>query len=82
MWDLSSLTRAQTHTPLHWKHTVLTTVPLGKSLGLHFFLGADGVFESCTWEEMIKRKSLTGVQLFATPFTVACQAPWSMEFSR
>ena len=31
-----------------------------------------------TW----KRKSLSSVQLFATPWTVACQAPLSMEFSR
>ena len=26
--------------------------------------------------------SLSGVQLFETPWTVACQAPLSMEFSR
>ena len=25
---------------------------------------------------------LSGVQLFATPWTVACQSPFSMEFSR
>ena len=29
-----------------------------------------------------KRKSLSHVQLFATPWTVACQAPLSMEFFR
>ena len=27
-------------------------------------------------------KSLSHVQLFATPWTVACQAPLSMEFSK
>ena len=30
----------------------------------------------------VKVKLLSGVQLFATPWTVACQAPQSMEFSR
>ena len=32
MWDLSSLTRDRTCSPLQWKHRVLTTGPLGKSL--------------------------------------------------
>ena len=27
-------------------------------------------------------QSLTGIQLFVTPWTVTCQAPLSMEFSR
>ena len=30
----------------------------------------------------VKVKSLSHVQLFATPWTVACQAPLSMRFSR
>ena len=30
----------------------------------------------------VKVQSLSRVQLFATPWTVACQAPLSMEFSR
>ena len=30
----------------------------------------------------VKVKLLSRVQLFATPWTVACQAPQSMEFSR
>ena len=30
----------------------------------------------------LKVKSLSHVQLFAIPWTVACQAPLSMEFSR
>ena len=30
----------------------------------------------------VKEKSLSRVQLFATPWTVAYQAPQSMEFSR
>ena len=33
-------------------------------------------------ESEVKMKSLTHVQLFATPWTVAYQAPPSMEFSR
>ena len=32
--------------------------------------------------EKVKVKSLSRVQLFATPWTVAYQAPQSMEFSR
>ena len=31
---------------------------------------------------LVKVKSLSRVQLFATPWTVACQAPPSMGFSR
>ena len=34
MQDLSSLTRDQTHTPLHWKCRVLTTGSPGKSHSL------------------------------------------------
>ena len=34
---------------------------------------------SCKWSEV---KSLSHVWLFATPWTVAHQAPWSMGFSR
>ena len=30
----------------------------------------------------VKRKSLSHVQLFATPWTVACQAPLSTDFPR
>ena len=30
----------------------------------------------------VKVKSLSRVRLFATPWTVAYQAPWSMGFSR
>ena len=32
--------------------------------------------------ENVKGKLLSHVQLFATPWTVVCQAPLSMEFSR
>ena len=31
MWDLNPPTRDQTQYPLHWRHEVLTTGPLGKS---------------------------------------------------
>ena len=39
------------------------------------------------WEELVRWKfssvqSLSRVQLFAIPWTVACQAPLSVEFSR
>ena len=33
-------------------------------------------------EQKVKVKSLSRVRLFATPWTVACQAPPSMGFSR
>ena len=33
-------------------------------------------------QRMLKVKPLSRIQLFATPLTVAHQAPWSMEFSR
>ena len=33
-------------------------------------------------EECMCAKSLSHVQFFVTPWTVACQAPLSMEFSR
>ena len=33
-------------------------------------------------ENTVKWKSLSYVRLFATPWTVVCQAPPSMEFSR
>ena len=34
------------------------------------------------WEKKVKVKSLSRVRLFATTWTVACQAPLSMGFSR
>ena len=41
-------------------------------------------FTTCIWVHLkkVKVKSLSRVQLFATPWTVAHQAPQSMEFSR
>ena len=36
----------------------------------------------CTLKVKVKVKSFSRVQLFATPWTVACQAPPSMGFSR
>ena len=35
-----------------------------------------------TIKKKVKVKSLSRVQLFATPWTVACQAPLSIGFSR
>ena len=37
---------------------------------------------SNAWKWKVKVKSLSHVQLFATPWTAACQAPLSMGFSR
>ena len=37
---------------------------------------------SNAWKWKVKVKSLSRVQLFASPWTVACQAPLSMGFSR
>ena len=55
-------------------------------------LAGDFFTTSATWEalkivlserkERKKVKSLSRVQLFVTPWTVACEAPPSMEFSR
>ena len=51
--------------------------------------GKSGVCVRCTWEAVsprkawkMKVKSLSRVWLFATPWTVACQAPPPMGFSR
>ena len=35
-----------------------------------------------TYKSMVLAQSLSHIQLFATPWTVACQAPLSMGFSR
>ena len=43
---------------------------------------AGGFFTSWVTREARKWKSLSHVQLFTTPWTMACQAPLSMEFSR
>ena len=43
-----------------------------------FFISAS-LLLSCTWSEV---KSLSRVRLFATPWTVDYQTPWSMGFSR
>ena len=39
-------------------------------------------YVSCIGEKKVKVKSLSRVQLFATPWTVTYQAKWSMGFSR
>ena len=38
--------------------------------------------DACSLEESVVCVSLSGVSNSATPWTVACQAPLSMEFSR
>ena len=40
------------------------------------------LFTLVAWSEVSKVKSLSRVRLFATPWTVAYQAPLSMGFSR
>ena len=40
------------------------------------------IFFSNAWKWKVKVKSLSGVQLLATPWTAAYQAPLSMGFSR
>ena len=40
------------------------------------------IFSPTSYTEILKVKSLSHVQLFVTPWTVASQAPQSMEFSR
>ena len=40
------------------------------------------IYELHLWEKKVKVKSLSCVRLFATPWTVTYQAPWSMGFSR
>ena len=60
--------------PEQWKQRVLTTGPLGNSQYSVFFKSTKWVNE---WV-----KSLSHVWLFATPWTVAHQAPPSMGFSR
>ena len=39
-------------------------------------------FLGIQWDQRLRAKSLSRVQLFVTPWTVAHQAPQSMEFSR
>ena len=41
-----------------------------------------GLTNSCEKKRKVKMKSLSHVRLFATPWMVACQALWSMGFSR
>jgi len=42
----------------------------------------DTILQAVTLKAKVKVKSLSRVQLFATPWTIAYQAPLSMEFSR
>ena len=65
-----------------------THVPVNKS-GIYqifvcFFFCSSYIvfFNNHSFVNFVKVKPLNHVQLFATPWTVACQAPPSMEFSR
>ena len=66
MWDLSSLTRDRTHNPCIRRRIVNHWITM-KSLDLYL----------CGYA-----KSLKSLLLFATAWTVVCQAPLSMGFSR
>ena len=49
---------------------------------LHYILEQIFLFGKMSLKSEVKVKSLSRVQLFAAPWTVARQAPLSMEFSR
>ena len=84
MWNLSSLTRLNLRSltrlnlhPLQWEYGVLTPELPGKFF--FFWLGGMWDLSPPKWKKV---KSLSCVQLFVTPWTVAHQAPPSKEFSR
>ena len=75
--------------PLHWERGVLATGSPGKSR-LYFYT-ALSMAEGGGWESQPLHRgldldmcacSLSRVRLFATPWTVARQAPLSVQFSR
>ena len=55
-------------------------IPLGQFMNL--FAGSQRISNSLVMEFTIHAKSLSHVQLFVTPWTVAHQAPLSRGFSR
>ena len=78
VWDLSSLTRDQTCISIERQilnHWTTREVP-----ALLFLLSP--LFQLRIFERRWKCWSLSSVWLFAIPWTVACQAPLSMGFSR
>ena len=90
-WRATLVTKGQT--PLNWAHmhTAATTKSLQSCPTLCD--PAPGILQARTlewvaisfssaWKGKVKVKSLSHVQLFATPWTAACQAPPSMGFSR
>ena len=67
-----------------WTYCLRSTVELlmARKMGWVFMEG-EAVWDA--WfgrKERKQRKSLSHVQLFVTPWTIACQAPLSMGFSR
>ena len=60
----------------------LTIGPPGKPLHADYWTFCLPNHIVWKWQWCWKLKSLTYVQLFVTTWTVACQAPLSMEFSR
>ena len=52
------------------------------SLGRHYPQGVSSLQNSTCFQLASELKSLSHVRLFATPWTVAYQAPPSLEFSR
>ena len=74
MWDLSSPTRDGTQPPA-LEGRVLTTGPPGKSAIILIFRKKKTVSEKIQFSSV---QSLSRVQLFATPWTAACQASLSI----
>ena len=68
---------------LHWGVDSLPLVPPGKCFHLIQCGHWKSVLMSSSWKKWKKKvKSFSHVQLFATPWTAACQAPPSVRFSR
>ena len=71
--------------PLHFKgtfHAKMGTIKDRNSMDLTEAEDTKKRWQEYTEKKKEKVKSLSRVQLFATPQTLACQAPQSMEFSR
>ena len=64
-----------------WKHCTQSASKFGKLSSGHVTGKGQFSFQSLT-KAIVKAKSLISVQLFATPWTVAYQAPLSMRFSK
>ena len=57
-------------------------VAAGWKMSVFIPISKEGSAKECSKQKKVKVKSFSHVQLFATPWTVAYQAPPSMGFSR